>query len=127
MIHLDTHVVLWLAAGGLTRFPAPAVDLLESERLAISPMVELELRLLYEVERIGTTPGHILATLFTPDGVTYDDTPFARVAQVAASDQFAFTRDPFDRVIAAQAAAAGAQLLTRDRSLRKNLDFAVWD
>ena len=36
------------------------------------------------------------------------------------------TRDPFDRIITAQAAYRGATLLTRDQNIRANYANAVW-
>ncbi|HXH57083.1 hypothetical protein [Iamia sp.] len=37
-----------------------------------------------------------------------------------------WTRDPFDRIIAAQTLAAGARLLTKDLTIRDHLGLAVW-
>lgn len=37
-----------------------------------------------------------------------------------------FTRDPFDRLIASHALAAGAELLTVDETLRANVTIARW-
>lgn len=38
-----------------------------------------------------------------------------------------WTRDPFDRLIAAHAIVAGAPLLTADRTILENLPQAVWE
>ena len=38
-----------------------------------------------------------------------------------------WTRDPFDRLIVAHAAFHGATLLTKDRAIRRNYRYAVWD
>lgn len=38
-----------------------------------------------------------------------------------------WTRDPFDRMIAAQAIVADAPLVTADRTILANLPLAVWD
>jgi PIN domain nuclease of toxin-antitoxin system len=38
-----------------------------------------------------------------------------------------WTRDPFDRVIAAHAIVADAPLVTADRTILDNLPLATWD
>lgn len=49
----------------------------------------------------------------------------AELVQAAAS--LAWTRDPFDRLIAAHAIVAGAPLITADQTIQENLSLAVWD
>ena len=44
MIFLDTHVVIWLYAGEVERFPRRVQSRLESEALFISPIVLLEMQ-----------------------------------------------------------------------------------
>lgn len=46
---------------------------------------------------------------------------------VAHAHALSWTRDPFDRLIAAQAIAEQAMLLTADQHLRANFDRAIWD
>ena len=53
VILLDTHVVVWLAAGRTDRLSVGVSDLIERNRVAISPIVELELSYLYEIGRIA--------------------------------------------------------------------------
>ena len=132
MIHLDTHVVVWLYAGQLDRFPDRALELLESEPLAISPMVRIELSYLHEINRVRATASEILEELAGTIGMAVDATPFAEVAQIAASSMTAFTRDPFDRVITAQCIAASrggreVPLITKDSTIREHLRHAVWE
>jgi PIN domain nuclease of toxin-antitoxin system len=43
----------------------------------------------------------------------------------AAADLF-WTRDPFDRLIAAHAIVANAPLITADAAIRENLPLATW-
>ncbi|MFT4289274.1 type II toxin-antitoxin system VapC family toxin [Nocardioides sp.] len=126
MIHVDTHVLVWLYEGKPERLGDGARDLLDSEQLTASPMAALELTWLKESGRINPEPTEILAWLTRELGLTVDATPFAAVAAEAATETFAFTRDPFDRLIAANARAAGVRLLTKDRRLRNQLDFAIW-
>jgi PIN domain nuclease of toxin-antitoxin system len=63
VILLDTHVVAWLHAGDTKRFPASARKLLDSEQLAVSPVVRLELAYLREIGRIATADERLRAHL----------------------------------------------------------------
>lgn len=125
-MHLDTHVVVWLRAGRYDLIPKSLRARLEVEELAISPMVQLELAYLQEVGRVTEAPETTIAELRRGFGVGIDSSDFTEVAQRAAHPDLAFTRDPFDRMIAAQAEIAEAQLVTKDRLLRKRLRYAVW-
>lgn len=127
MIHLDTHVVLWLRAGRFDLIPHALRDRLDREELAVSPMVHLELAYLHEIGRSTESSELVLAEARRGFGLTTDSADFSKVTDRAAQSDFAFTRDPFDRLIAAQAEVAGADLATRDGLLRKHLRFAVWD
>lgn len=44
-----------------------------------------------------------------------------------AALDLAWTRDPFDRLIAAHAIVAGAPLLTADEQILENLSLATWE
>jgi PIN domain nuclease of toxin-antitoxin system len=122
--HLDTHVVVWLYAGDLERIPADVRARIESCELAISPAVILELQYLFEIRRITETAEIVLADLEDRIGLSVSDLPFEKVATVAT--KLHWTRDPFDRLIVAQALAHGAALITADKSIRKHCAAAVW-
>lgn len=57
-------------------------------------------------------------------GLRIDETPFGEV--VARAHEQSWTRDPFDRLIAAQAIGSGASLISADESPRANVPSAVW-
>lgn len=120
-------MVAWLAAGDTRLVLAGLGERLNAEEIAISPMVELELAYLHEIGRITAGPEPILAELRRSIDLTVDQAPLAMVVGIAATAAYAFTRDPFDRLVGAQAAAAGADLATKDRVLQSSLDFVVWD
>jgi PIN domain nuclease of toxin-antitoxin system len=123
VIHLDTHVLVWLYAGELQRLSAAARELIEDSDLAISPMVSLELTYLHEVGRLRV-PGNAVLDELTPRlDIRPAASPFASVVQHAQS--LAWTRDPFDRLIAAHALADDAGLLTADATLLAHLPSAV--
>lgn len=123
-MHVDTYVVAWLYAGDLTLFPAPTRHLLDSEPLAASPMVALELTYLHEIGRTSTSSDTVLAELGELVGLTISSTPFPRLARVATG--LNWTRDPFDRLICAHAIVDDDILLTRDRRIHKHLSRARW-
>ncbi|CAN5501715.1 hypothetical protein BH23ACT3_BH23ACT3_09460 [soil metagenome] len=49
-----------------------------------------------------------------------------RGRSVTAADSLPWTRDPFDRLIVADAIAAATPLLTRDDTIHANCDVAIW-
>lgn len=124
MIYLDTHVVVWLYAGDIERFPAKVQAVIEGDDLVISPIVLLELQYLRETDRI-TEDAHVIRTrLGQSIGLAVRDVALLRVVEEAALHNW--TRDPFDRLIVAQAAMENERLLTKDRSIRKNYAAAFW-
>lgn len=125
MIYLDTHVVIWLYAGLKDAFSPKAVELIESEDLYISPMVMLEVQYLKEIGRISAEPALICENLAGSIGLQICGRPFLQVVTEAMT--ITWTRDPFDRIIAASANWADARLLTKDETILKNFPNAVWD
>lgn len=125
MIHVDTHVLVWLYGGEVEALPPAARSLLEREDIVISPMAILELDLLHEIRRISITGGSIVEDLVHRVGLRVAETPFVRVVECASS--LGWTRDPFDRLIVAGAVADSAQLLTKDATILANFDGAVWE
>lgn len=124
MIYLDTHAVVWLYAGELERFSVSASTLIEANDVLISPAVLLELQFLKEIKRISADPMLILQTLEETIGLHMCSLDFSKVVIGALSQSW--TRDPFDRIIAAQASIRNAALLTKDRTIRRNCSVACW-
>ncbi|MCG8455340.1 MAG: PIN domain-containing protein [Holophagales bacterium] len=124
LIHLDTHVVAWLYGGELGRLSNAARDALDRHDLRISPMVDLELQYLFEIERITESPSVVLGHLETDIGLKVCDAPFPSVVRLAREQTW--TRDPFDRLIVAQASLRQSPLLTRDSNIQQHYPRAVW-
>jgi len=80
--------------------------------------------MLFELRRIAADATTILARLSEQIGLTVCETPFVHVVDAART--FAWTRDPFDRLIVANAMADGAPLLTADETILANFKDAVW-
>ena len=125
MIHLDTHVVVWLYANEIERLPIPVRAVLEEDDLCVSPAVIMELQYLREIGRITADAPLIIETLAASIGLTVADTPFHEVVVEALPESW--TRDPFDRLIVAQAKAEKVRLVTKDEIIRKYYSEAQWD
>lgn len=83
LIHLDTHAVVWLAAGEHSRFPAFVPALLQQARPVISPMVLLELAYLHEIGKLKVLGQDIVNDLVGKIRLTIDSASFTAVAQEA--------------------------------------------
>ncbi|MGH9587696.1 MAG: type II toxin-antitoxin system VapC family toxin [Acidobacteriaceae bacterium] len=123
--YLDTNVVVWLAQGNLTRISRKAQRILEKAELLISPMALIELEYLYEVRRITIPSRDVLRKLEHEIGVRLCELPFGEVAAVAADEKW--TRDPFDRMIVAQAKTNGlAPLVSADEEIEQHYPRTIW-
>lgn len=88
-------------------------------------MVTLELDLLYEIGRTKLPWRDVHAELQYDLGLRICDLPFAKVINTALHE--GWTRDPFDRIIVAQAKTNGlAFLISADEEIRKNYQRTVW-
>jgi len=124
LILLDTHVVVWLYAGLLERIPPAVQERLNREQLGLSPFVELELAYLHEVGRIAVGARVVVEDLRGRIDLLPADVSTGVVC--TAAQALSWTRDPFDRLLAAQATAQALPLVTRDEALRRNLALAWW-
>jgi PIN domain nuclease of toxin-antitoxin system len=121
---LDTHIVCWLYEGRIDLLSPECVVAIETGLLRISPMVSLELQYLYEIGRTTRSASEVLAALAEDIDLRLSVIPFADV--VARAQSLNWTRDPFDRLIVAEAMVAGGVLLTRDEKIRTNCACALW-
>lgn len=124
MIALDTHVVVWLHAGETDRLPPQARQELESGHAVVCPMVKLELEYLFDSGRIRFGGERILSDLAADIGLVMCGHPFPAIVQEAL--RMTWTRDPFDRLIAGHAVAAGHQLATKDETILSHCPVAMW-
>lgn len=121
--HLDTHVAVWLRMGDKRRL-RPIKRTLDHSQLVLSPFVLLELQTLFEIGRLRETGRWILKSLGEDHGVELATAGLDRAAERAVD--LTFTRDPFDRLIAAHALAASAVLLSADGELLRHVSCAQW-
>jgi len=107
------------------RISKDAGRLIESATCRISPIVVLELETLYEIKRSDGPAQAVILQLRSVIELEICGLPFGRVTEMACYE--AWTRDPFDRMIVAQARAGGnAPLITADEHILKNYSRAVW-
>lgn len=124
MIYLDTHLVIWLYAGLTDKFSVPVYKLINENELYISPIVRLELRYLYEVQRITADAETIVDDLAMRIGLQICGKPFNEV--VTRALPYSWTRDPFDCLIVAHAALHDNLLLSKDQTILDNYPHARW-
>jgi len=124
VVYLDTHVVVWLYDALVDRLSDNARDAIERNELRISWMVKLELQYLLEIGRVRTRPDEIIGSLADSIGLRMADTSMGDIVEAAL--EIDWTRDTFDRLIAAESILRGCPLITKDHLLREHLPVAVW-
>ena len=118
MIYLDTHIVVWLYAGQVSKLTEGDKSLINSHQLYISAIVSLELQYLYEIKRISVKAEEIVADLSKRIGLEISAESFGDIINEAI--KYSWTRDPFDRIIVANAALNDSILLTKDKRILSN-------
>ena len=124
MIFLDTHVVIWLYSGQLELFNPKVLKLINTEQVCISHIVKLEIQYLYEIKRVKFESGLIIDTLIDEIGLKFSDNNFDSIVRQAL--QLSFTRDPYDRIIVADASINNSKLISKDRNLKKHYKNTIW-
>ncbi|MCF7929631.1 MAG: PIN domain-containing protein [Spirochaetales bacterium] len=124
MIYLDTHVVVWIYQKERDRFSRKGQELIETEDLIVSPFVELEIEYLFEIEKIRDRSTVILDYLRKQIALKISEVSFSEVIKKAGT--LKWTRDPFDRIIIANAAVQDIPLLTKDRKILTHYPKALW-
>ena len=118
MILLDTNALIWVEQGHARARPL----LKDRRRLYVSPATLLELQFLHETGRIRIDAASVSA-IGQDDRWLVDDPP-ATSWFVRATD-LTWTRDPFDRLIAAHAMLRRWRLATGDADLIEQLGPAT--
>ena len=126
MIHLDTQVALWLYYRRDRQISRAAkAQLARARDLRLSPLVVVEIEILIEIGRVKLkTADLLLHDLQERLDLELSDASAAAVAEAAC--RFAWTRDPFDRLIVANAMVDGAKLITADQVILRHFDQAIW-
>jgi PIN domain nuclease of toxin-antitoxin system len=125
-IYLDTQILVWLGQGQVEKLTPAATQAIESSDLIISPMVLLELQYLFEIKKVIKPPVALLSQLTALIGLKVSDHPFPAVVQAALFETW--TRDPFDRVIVAQARSDSySGLISSDTTIQQHYSKTVWN
>jgi PIN domain nuclease of toxin-antitoxin system len=114
-----------LAAGKVNRLSTKARGLLGRAELLLSAMALLELEYLHELRRTKFPARNLLSKVDHEANLRICDLPFSTIASTALDEKW--TRDPFDRLIVANAKANGfAWLISADEQMAKHYPRTVW-
>ena len=123
MVLIDTYIAVFLHSGKLAKVSSRACEQLENNDIVLPEMARLELQYLYEIRRIAYTPEQIVADLYAEIGLSCSGTSMAALVQTAIGIHW--TRDAFDRLIAADSICQTLPLITRDKTIIKNLPGVI--
>ena len=124
MIYLDTHVLVRLYLGEVGKLGAAARKAIEEQDLMVSPAAILELEFLHEIGRLRPTASKVVSALGDDADLRICEMPFRTVVEQALKESWG--RDPFDRLIVANAKANDASLITKDEKIHQHFSRAVW-
>jgi len=122
--YLDTHVVVWLYGGEISKISPRVISIIEESTLYYSSFVRLELKYLFEIGKIKVAPDIILKSLEIEIALVNRDSPLYVLVNNAL--EHSWTRDPFDRIIVSQAQLENFVLVTKDSLIGENFENAVW-
>ena len=108
--------------GGISDLARKLIEY-ESEIL-ISPMVLLEIDYLHEIGRTTLGASPVFQYLHQKFNLNMCNKSFIDVIQSAI--RLSWTRDPFDRIITAQAAVESSRLITKDNTILEHYENAIW-
>ncbi|MEQ8483691.1 MAG: type II toxin-antitoxin system VapC family toxin [Pseudomonadales bacterium] len=112
-ILLDTHLVLWALAEP-DRLPSQALSELHANDVYVSAASIWEIAIKVGVGKLSANPTEVLAAI-APAGFTL--LPISGIHAATVADLPNIHRDPFDRLLVAQALAEPMKLLTNDSVL----------
>ena len=124
MIYLDTHVVVWLYAGKIEKLSELARETINHNEIVISPIVCLELQYLFEIQRVTDEAKLIVNDLSDRIGLEICDKSFNTIIRNALD--YSWSRDPFDRIIVANADVNHNILITKDQNILNHYEKAMW-
>lgn len=123
MIVLDTHVLLWWAAGEHAQLSVPACRAIEAEldggQIVVSAISAWELAMLVAKDRIALSVdvGAWLAVVSQIEAIRFVPVD-NEIAVKSIELPGAFHKDPADRIIVATARKLAAPLVTADDKIR---------
>ena len=124
MIYLDTHVLVWLWLNDTAKLGREARKAIDSQEIVAPAAAVLELGILHELGRLKHSAATVMSGLAETLRLRICDLSFRTIVDQALAESW--TRDPFDRLIVANAKAAGAALITKDQRMHEHYKRAVW-
>jgi len=118
---LDTHLLLW-ALGAPSKLPAAARKLIKDVYVSVSAASIWEISIKAALGKLSADPREVLAAL-EPAG--FLELPVTGVHAARVVDLPAIHRDPFDRLLIAQALTEPMRLLTNDAALANYGDIVT--
>ena len=113
---LDTHFLIWLVLGSRRVARFPWLD--RYRPWGVSPVSFLEIQFLAEIGRLSVRNPEFMEAVMRDGQFTVDDVPLVSLIRHATA--LDWTRDPFDRLLAAHSAARRVSLCTLDRGIRQH-------
>lgn len=113
---LDTHFLIWILLQSQRLDEFPWLD--RYRPWGISPISLLEIQFLAEVGRLEVRNPELTERVSGDPRFVVDEVP--TVALVRHALELGWTRDPFDRLLAAHSAARRTPLATVDRTIREH-------
>ncbi|MBM3699582.1 MAG: type II toxin-antitoxin system VapC family toxin [Actinobacteria bacterium] len=115
---LDTHIIIWLYEKRINLLSEKAKKYIEENDLLISPIVNMEIEYLFEIEKIKDNSETILGYLEKNIGLRVQNSDFKEIIKISLNEKW--TRDPFDRIIVAHAKYMDLTLISKDEKITKN-------
>ena len=118
---LDTHFLIWIALGSVRASQFPWLE--RYRPWGVSPVSFIEIQFLSEIGRLEVkNPDFTEAVLADPRFIV-DEVPL--ISLVLHSLSLTWTRDPFDRLLAAHSSARRVPLCTTDSRIRDHHSLLV--
>jgi PIN domain nuclease of toxin-antitoxin system len=111
---LDTHFLLWIAVAAPRLGEFPWLE--QYAPWGVSPVSFLEVQYLGEVGKLEVRIGEFVEAVSKDPRFIVDEVPLLHLIQQALP--LGWTRDPFDRLLAAHSAARRTPLCSVDRRIR---------
>src|SRR5208337_1025573 len=86
VIYLDTHALIYIAAGEVNRLGAAARKAIDREDVLASAASVLELALLHEIGRLKPTASKLISIVAADIGLRVCDLPFRTIVEHALSE-----------------------------------------
>jgi PIN domain nuclease of toxin-antitoxin system len=111
---LDTHFLIWISLGSRRLAEFPWIE--RYRPWGVSPVSLLEIQFLAEIGRLSVRNPQFLDTLMDDPRFSVDDAPLTTLVRHALT--LGWTRDPFDRLLAAHSSARRVPFCTADPRIR---------